>query len=341
MTPPFPTMQPAEEKVLEAGGLTRPFDFEQLKAGRNNQVFLVRDDEGTKAVLKRYFRHEHDQRDRFDHELRFLDYAGDVASPYVPRVLGSSREEGISVLEFLEGGLFEAAPDSRSVEDAIGFVEALNRGDREERMRDLPMAADACLSLQDSIDLLEARIDRLAMLSDETDLDREARDFADSVLRRSTMDFLRGITLSPEEGNPSVAVASPSDFGFHNAIRSREGGVKFLDFEYAGRDGAGKLLSDFFSQPQFRVPETFLPRFLESLAGILPGEEFDWLERRTKFLLAIHALKWACILLNGFVRVDAARRAFSGDDSHKREQLEFARKYFEEVCAERIDSALD
>ena len=52
---------------------------------------------------------------------------------------------------------------------------------------------------------------------------------------------------------PEHRCISPSDFGFHNAIKTLDG-VKFIDFEFAGWDDPCKALIDFMLQP--KVPIT-------------------------------------------------------------------------------------
>jgi hypothetical protein len=42
---------------------------------------------------------------------------------------------------------------------------------------------------------------------------------------------------------------SPSDFGFHNAIRKTDGTLCFIDFEYFGWDDPVKLTADFLHHP--------------------------------------------------------------------------------------------
>ena len=45
--------------------------------------------------------------------------------------------------------------------------------------------------------------------------------------------------------DPNERSLSPSDFGFHNAIRRADGRLAFVDFEYFGWDDPAKLVADF------------------------------------------------------------------------------------------------
>jgi hypothetical protein len=117
-------------------------------------------------------------------------------------------------------------------------------------------------------------------------------------------------------------VLSPSDFGFHNALKDEAGKLWFFDFEYAGWDDPAKLLCDFFCQPQVPVSIEHAESFVETLQMTVGDED---LPARYKLLLPLHAAKWACILLNEFLRSDADRRRFAGLMDRRTAQLEKAR----------------
>src|SRR5439155_21002106 len=46
---------------------------------------------------------------------------------------------------------------------------------------------------------------------------------------------------------------SPSDFGFHNALRQADGRIIFLDFEYFGWDDPAKMIADFLLHPAMEL----------------------------------------------------------------------------------------
>jgi hypothetical protein len=102
---------------------------------------------------------------------------------------------------------------------------------------------------------------------------------------------------------------SPSDFGFHNALADAAGRLTFLDFEYAGRDDPAKLVSDFFCQPEVPVPTSFHTHFVTRLADGLDLDETGRV--RCQIMLDAYRIKWTCIILNDFLPLGAARRAFA------------------------------
>jgi hypothetical protein len=128
--------------------------------------------------------------------------------------------------------------------------------------------------------------------------------------------------LVPEQ----LRFLSPSDFGFHNVIRSQRGELYFLDFEYAGWDDPGRTVCDVFLQPRIPVPEDFKPTFLQA-AFSAPDVRRDVAERAAS-LLPLTGLRWCCILLNVFSDIGAERRKFARKDTSDQilgEKLRLAR----------------
>ena len=92
---------------------------------------------------------------------------------------------------------------------------------------------------------------------------------------------------------------SPSDFGFHNAIRRPDGTFAFIDFEYAGWDDPAKTVCDVFLQPAIPVPRDDFERFtLRALSWIANREATI---ARCRGMFPLFAIKWCCIILNPFV----------------------------------------
>jgi hypothetical protein len=101
-------------------------------------------------------------------------------------------------------------------------------------------------------------------------------------------------------------VLSPSDFGFHNALRMRRGGWCFLDFEYAGIDDPAKLLCDAVARPGQTLPEDAL-----KMLCLYAGFSAEVGSRALQFL-NLHRLKWACILVWRLTPEGAERGDFAG-----------------------------
>jgi hypothetical protein len=297
-------------RLTECAGLGRARSLARLEGGKNNQVFRVDTDAGELVVLKRYFHDPRDGRDRLAAEWNFLDHAWRHGVRNVPQPLARDVGSRSALYSFVAGRKLAAAElQPRHIDAAADFVREVNANGHAG----FDAASDACFCISDHLQLVERRLLRLAALDVEIPHAAEAQRFVFIDLRQ-VWDAVRDRTLRAALGlgldlHQILADAecwlSPSDFGFHNALADDDGRLVFLDFEYAGRDDPAKLVTDFFCQPQVPVPSRYRERFLSRLS-------LDEAARaRCEILLDACRVKWACILLNEFLPVGAARRAFA------------------------------
>ena len=143
---------------------------------------------------------------------------------------------------------------------------------------------------------------------------------------------------------PAERCLSPSDFGFHNALRRPTSRLCFLDFEYAGWDDPAKMICDFFCQPAVPLPSEWRRRFIESVTTPFPNKQK--LFERVQLLLPLYHVKWCCIVLNRCLPEGRARRSFAGAVSHTpadREagMLERARQLLQRVTTPLVEPGED
>jgi hypothetical protein len=310
-----------------------PLRFSRLAGGGNNRLYRVEGPEGP-LVLKHYFRHPAQPRDRLGAEFAFLEYAWGLGLRCVPRPLGRDEAEGAGLYTFVEGRpLHPGEPGPAEVEEALAFVAALNAGGRPGAER-LGPAAEACFSVADQLRLVDGRVARLMALEPGDELEAEAAALVRSILlpawREARQRLLERLGSSPPAWAGPLPreswLISPSDLGFHNALRQPDGQLAFLDFEYAGWDDPAKLVCDFFLQPARPAPAAAFQAVARGVAALGPDPRGTL--ARVEALWPVLALKWCCILLNHFTRIDLARRAFAVADAveHRAGQLEKARR---------------
>ncbi len=310
------TIEAVAARLARRAGHRLPIAMAPIAGGGNNRVIRLTMDDGEDLVLKSYFSSPHDPRDRLGAEWDFLTYAWDRGIRSIPRPLAFDRAAGAALYQFVGGR--NPAPDqidAAAVDAAADFVLELNRPPRDANSwRD---ASEACFSLQQHLSTVDRRVERLAVLDPESHRRVEAERFIALRLRPTWMrvrDRIAGqaaavgIALDAPLGADEICL-SPSDFGFHNTLFGDRGRIAFIDFEYAGRDDPAKLICDFFCQPELPVPlahyERFAARVLEGLD--LPAPH----PARCRALLDAYRIKWVCIILNDFLPVGAARRAFA------------------------------
>jgi aminoglycoside phosphotransferase (APT) family kinase protein len=291
--------------LLGTAGIDGEPELEPLAGGANNRVFRVRSP-GASYLLKQYWR-EPGERDRLEAEFEFARFARGGGLDAVPEPI--ARGDDLALYEFVEGAPAAAADVTPgavalAADFAAGLV-ALSRAGGDH----LPAAAEACFSVASHLDLIGGRVARLG---------REATDQRCLDLVRSRLaPAWEAVRATAEQGarEPGSELSrgercvSPSDFGFHNAIVEPGGGVRFIDFEYAGWDDPAKLVCDFFCQPAIPVPEEHLPGFAGRVLGELPDPAAA--QARARLLLPCYRIKWVCIMLNEFIPAGSRRRAFA------------------------------
>jgi len=105
---------------------------------------------------------------------------------------------------------------------------------------------------------------------------------------------------------PADRMLTPSDFGFHNAIRQADGTLMFVDFEYFGWDDPVKLAADFLLHPVVTFSHDLKQLFLDKLRPLF--NDPDAFAHRLRGPFPLYALRWCAIVLNPFI---AQRRTAS------------------------------
>jgi hypothetical protein len=311
-----PELLASARQLAAAAGRGAPSALTRLAGGKNNQVFRAEMAQGEPLVLKRYFRDARDTRDRLAAEWGFLQYAWSRGVRSIPQPLASDKASQIGLYSFVPGRKLRATEvDGAQVDAAVDFVLAVNAAPRDPLA--LAPGSEACFSLTQHLDTVERRVARLGQLDPEAPHTDDARRFvAETLLPKWAAARARIVKVADGAGLPLDRVLaaeecclSPSDFGFHNALADDSGRLSFLDFEYAGRDDPAKLVSDFFCQPEVPVPLGFHAHFVARLADGLGLDDAGRV--RCQILLDAYRIKWTCIILNDFLPLGAARRAFA------------------------------
>lgn len=301
MTPPAPD---GAARLVERAGLGRLEALTPLAGGANNRV-LRADTAGGPAVLKLYFHHPADPRDRMGAEYAFLTAAWDGGVRCVPRPLAADPARHMALYGFVPGTR-PAAATAALVDQAAGFIAALQS--LRSAAGHLPPGSEACFTIAAHRATVERRLARLAALSPGTDLHAAAS----RLVRDEALPRFHAIT-TPADGDeplpPERRCLSPSDFGFHNALVDGNGRAVFVDFEYAGWDDPAKLVGDFFHQPAVPVTMDHYPAVRDRIAALFPAPAAT--ARRCDAVMPLYALKWVAILLNDFLPTGGSRRAFS------------------------------
>ena len=270
-----------------------------LPGGRNNRVWRV--ECGTEAfLLKSYFWSESDPRDRLGQEWAFLEFLRSIGSCKAPEPLAKDAPSRFALLEFIAGDPPQEITES-DILDAARFFAEMNS--QRELGKNLPPVSEACFSIKAHLETTAARIDRLQQIQSTSEDHEKAVVFIRDTLLPLWHELRKRIEVLPDSAlheilAPSERCLSPSDFGFHNALRQSDGTLRYVDFEYAGWDDPAKTLIDFTNQPDRLLPESLAALFLEKTIPLFRNP--NALHRRLALLTPLYQIKWACICLNAF-----------------------------------------
>jgi hypothetical protein len=309
-------LRAATGRLLQSIDAPGAFSVMPLSGGRNNRVFRLDFADGRPAmVMKHYFHDSNDHRDRLRTEFAFSQAAWQSGLRCLPEPLAADMENRIGLYAFCQGE--RVAPSgvtAQMIEQALEFCITLNSPVARSAAGDLPMASDACRSLEDHIVCTTRRLERLKRsdMGNCAVTDFIANELAPCIdATVADLTDARAAGLWNDEGNlaQSELCLSASDFGFHNALVDADGTVTFLDFEYAGWDDPSKLVCDFFSQEAVPVPLQHFTAFAERIVRQLGLTDSH--RARMTALLPLHRLKWICMMLEDFLPDTRKRRAFA------------------------------
>lgn len=293
-----------------------------LGCGGNSRVFRLLSADGP-VVLKAYARPTMDGRSRLDVEFSSLRLLEELGLTGVPRALAADPETQVGAYSLLDG----VCPDpsqagEKDIDAMVAFLARLQALRDRPPCRALPEAAEARFSLAAVVETIHSRLSRL----------REATGGEEPMALREFLDaaFVPGLDrvvgcarrlLGPAGFAASLPqgqrVLSPSDFGLHNALRTSDGGLVFVDFEYFGWDDPAKTLADVCLHPAMGLPPGLRRRFVEGFREQVGLEAPDAL--RFRAALPVFALKWCLIFLNVFLP------GFGPDETAARADLRRAR----------------
>ncbi len=281
--------------------------------GGNNRLYRIEGADGRLYALKTYLQSPHDDRDRLGAEFGGLAFLRAQGLDYqVPRAVARDPSRHCALFGWVDGDAV-GQPTPMDLFQALCFVLDLYRLAQRPEAAVLPLASEACLSGAEVARQIDRRLDRLLGIGDQRlqefliDTFAPAHemncDLAMEQYERQGLNFAQSIAHSE-------LTLSPSDFGFHNAIRRADGRLVFIDFEYFGWDDPVKLVADFLLHPGMSLDVELRRRFRRGAAAVFGGDHgFD---ARLRALFPLYALRWCLIILNEFLPERWQRRDYAG-----------------------------
>ena len=311
----------------------------QIHGGGNNRV-ITAETEADTVLVKAYFQHPDDPRNRLETEFGVLTFLWENGMRCIPQPLYKDSECHMGIYSFVEGTRVEKDHVSQQdVEQEADMLRQMWDLKEKAKMLHLPDASDSAFSIGGHLKRVKDRYARFNTLMDNHQLPENLCIFLSSIfadtlieietwIRKTAND--QGIEIT-QELDMTDRVLSPADHGLHNALRTADGNLMFIDFEYAGWDDPAQMISNACHQPAIPIPVDYRSHFCRYVLKNR-GKRTD-IENRLLVLHPLLGLKWALIMLNEYLPKDKERRRYSGKDPEllQLQQLEAAKRKVEWV----------
>ena len=151
----------AKNLLKDAGFESNIKAIEPIHQGGNNQLYRV-NNSSQNFVLKKYFQHSEDKRNRLAAEFSFLEFAHKTTPQFVPKPLSKNDSELSALYEFVDGIKIRSEQDlnHRHIAACGEFIAGLNRSSNHNASS-LMNASEACFSINDHLNTIDKRISEL------------------------------------------------------------------------------------------------------------------------------------------------------------------------------------
>ena len=308
---------PAISVALLSEVLSKPVaSAKQLGRGGNSRVSRVLCEDGTEYAVKSYFQPTISGLDRLEVEYSGLSFLWENGVRCIPRPLIADRKRQVAVYEFVNGrNLAGRDIAADELQQAVRFVSELRALTDRPGSQKLPPASEACFSMSGVIDNIEGRLRRLRAVAPQGPSYDELSQFLSAgfvpalAMLKERVTGKVGREAFTRELAPWERTLSPSDFGFHNALKRPNGELVFLDFEYFGWDDPAKMIADFLLHPAMDLSVAMKGQFVRRMLDCFSAH--PELSDRLECLYPLFGLKWCMIMLNEFIPKDLERREFA------------------------------
>ena len=281
-----------------------------LKGRGNSRVYrLGSPGQARHYALKIYPDRQLDPRPRLETERMACDLLSSCQYP-VPAVVATDPQLGWGVFEWIDA--VPVGPVSPAfVTQCLSFARRLYQDRLAWRQHpQIAAASEACLSGVELLRQIQQRCQRLSvgLTQPDTNLNRFLVDDFGPVLAYAAEQARHQVGDRFEVTLPTFwQCPSPSDFGCHNALPTRDGRWYFIDFEYFGWDDPVKLVADAYWHPGMGLGTALRQQWLAGCRSLFASD--PGYTQRLAAYLPLHGLKWCLILLNIYLPLGLSQRA--------------------------------
>ncbi len=304
--------------------------------GKNNRLYHVVANDNSEYALKSYSQDNYHENSRLEVEFDSLNLLNQFEVFNVPKPIAKNMRENCGIYSWINGNKVSFITNNE-IDQSIEFICNLYNLPRDKNFLGFNNAKEACFSADTIVRQIISRYNRLTVQSPfnvllSNFLRDEFEPLISPLINKVTNEYLKSGLNFDENILDKNKILSPSDFGFHNSIKSSNGKLFFIDFEYFGWDDPSKLIADFLLHPAIDDINFGLndwKTFYKKSKNIFTDDKN--FKSRLLMNLPLYAMRWALILLNEFIPNNWDRRVFSGEKNSKdiilQNQITKAKKY--------------
>jgi len=296
-------------KALVTEMIHQPVQYvKMVHGGGNNRIYKVSLSSHNHVILK-YYGYTGTDGLHLQREYKGLSFLKQQGELKIPAPIAIDQMHHCALYEWIEGEKLERI-DPVDLEDVISFIDRLKHYSLAKGARKLLPASDHSLAISNIFHQIQRRLVRLKSMSQQEALHgflenqyAHCYSLILNKIRNQTMVVL-------DKTLPfSLAVLSPSDFGFHNILKNQKGLI-FIDFEYFGWEDPAAMLAHFLWHPGMLLSEAQKQYFSNEVFKIFARD--TGFQSRFEILFPLIGLVWTLILLNEFIPAVWERRVQAG-----------------------------
>ena len=289
--------------------------IEQIEGRGNSKIVKISAD--NKMYISKIYP-QSGEHNRIHAEYGSLKLLKELSIPNLQTPVACDNDLGIAIYDYIDGEKI-SSHSSDDINQMLSLLAALNSTEIRNRFSNFNFASNACISGVD----IEVQIeDRLKRFVSAADSNKELSHFIYNEFApaySSILNWSKKIWANSYKENLELSelVLSPSDFGFHNAIKDSSGKLFFYDFEYFGWDDPVKLMSDVSHHAAFNLSSENEKLWLNGCLDIYGDSILD----RYRAAWPLYGLIWCLIILNEYNNIFWNRRIAANSTLKEEKEL--------------------
>ena len=284
----------SKKDFLLLSNQNKKFYFSELNPvnGGGNSKILKGKDINSKDIIIKFYPSDN------THNRMLSEYKGlqkiSLISDKVPKTFNFNKELNFGVYEWINGDPIKN-PSKNDINQAIIFLKKLHENRNSNFFKNFQNASASCFSGKDIENQLYKRLKSFEKVNNNN-----LQHFLKNDFSKNLEIMLAKAKKNKNYFNSKIIndykTLSPSDFGFHNALKKKDGNIYFIDFEFFGIDDPSKLISDFYFHPGMDLDLNLKKYWLKNVIKIYDKAILD----RLKYFMPLYGMCWILIILNDF-----------------------------------------